>query len=212
MGALLYLGEVRKSADRSTAWIYDFGLRLPKSLSGNGDYLGDDGRERFQDAFAATWTGQAENDGFNALVLSAGLSWRQATVLRSYAKYLRQAGSTFSQDYMEATLRDNVHTTRLLVSLFEARMSPDRQRAGTELTDALLEEVDAALDQVASLDEDRILRAYLGVIGATLIRKKLQWSWSSMPDGDGTFRNRMPPNKMVGLRSTGIDGGANKGR
>ncbi|MGW3817173.1 NAD-glutamate dehydrogenase [Streptomyces sp. NPDC005046] len=157
-----------RCSDRTTAWIYDFGLRLPKSLNGNGDYLGDDGRERFQEAFAATWTGQAENDGFNALVLSAGLNWRQSMVLRAYAKYLRQAGSTFSQDYMEDTLRNNVHTTRLLVSLFEARMSPERQRAGVELTDALLEELDAALDQVASLDEDRILRSFLNLIKATL--------------------------------------------
>ncbi|MFC8364727.1 NAD-glutamate dehydrogenase [Streptomyces griseorubiginosus] len=156
-----------RCADRSVAWIYDFGLRMPASQNG-GDYHGDDGRERFQEAFAATWTGKAENDGFNALVLSAGLGWRQAMVLRAYAKYLRQAGSTFSQDYMEDTLRHNVHTTRLLVSLFEARMSPDRQRAGHELVDALLEELDAALDQVASLDEDRILRSFLTVIKATL--------------------------------------------
>ena len=157
-----------RCSDRASAWIYDFGLRLPKAGSGSGDHLGDDGRERFQEAFAATWTGHAENDGFNSLVLSAGLSWRQAVVLRAYAKYLRQAGSTFSQDYMEDTLRNNVHTTRLLISLFEARMSPDRQRAGMELTDALLEELDAALDQVASLDEDRILRSFLTVIKATL--------------------------------------------
>ncbi|MFC9680107.1 NAD-glutamate dehydrogenase [Streptomyces sp. NPDC056948] len=154
--------------DRSVAWIYDFGMRVPRSQNGSGDYLGDDARERFQDAFAATWTGKAENDGFNSLVLSAGLTWRQAMVLRAYAKYLRQAASTFSQDYMEDTLRNNVHTTRLLVSLFEARMSPDRQRAGHEIVDALLEEVDAALDQVASLDEDRILRSFLTVIKATL--------------------------------------------
>ncbi|MYY13749.1 NAD-glutamate dehydrogenase [Streptomyces sp. SID4919] len=158
-----------RCADRTTAWIYDFGLRLPKYVSGgNGDYLGEDGRERFQEAFSATWTGAAENDGFNELVLSAGLTWREATVLRAYAKYLRQAGSTFSQDYMEDTLRNNVHTTRLLVSLFEARMSPERQRAGTELTDGLLEELEGALDQVASLDEDRILRSFLTVIKATL--------------------------------------------
>ncbi|EFL32530.1 NAD-glutamate dehydrogenase [Streptomyces viridochromogenes DSM 40736] len=156
-----------RCSDRGVAWIYDFGLRMPRA-NGGGDYFGDDARERFQDAFAATWTGEAENDGFNALVLSAGLSWRQAMVLRAYAKYLRQAGSTFSQDYMEDTLRNNVHTTRLLVSLFEARMSPDRQRAGHEIVDALLEEVDAALDQVASLDEDRILRSFLTVIKATL--------------------------------------------
>ncbi|MGW9498462.1 NAD-glutamate dehydrogenase [Streptomyces prasinus] len=158
--------ELRRD-DHSVAWVYDFGLRLPKT-AGIADHFGDDARERFQEAFAATWTGQAENDGFNALVLSAGLTWRQAMVLRAYAKYLRQAGSTFSQDYMEDTLRDNVHTTRLLVSLFEARMSPERQGAGFELVDALLEEVDAALDEVASLDEDRILRSFLTVIKATL--------------------------------------------
>ncbi|MEV6118552.1 NAD-glutamate dehydrogenase [Streptomyces sp. NPDC052109] len=155
-----------RCADRTTAWIYDFGLRMPKAVG--GDHLADDARDRFQEAFAATWTGKAENDGFNALVLSAGLSWREAMVLRAYAKYLRQAGSTFSQDYMEDTLRNNVHTTRLLVSLFEARMSPERQKAGLEITDALLEELDAALDQVASLDEDRILRSFLTVIKATL--------------------------------------------
>ncbi|GAA2643372.1 MULTISPECIES: NAD-glutamate dehydrogenase [Streptomyces] len=158
--------ELRRS-DRVSAWIYDFGLRMP--VTGNGEtYLGDDARERFQDAFAAVWQGDAENDNFNALVLSAGLTWRQAVVLRAYAKYLRQAGSTFSQDYMEDTLRNNVHTTRLLVSLFEARMAPVRQTAGSELVDAMLEELDGALDQVASLDEDRILRAFLTLIKATL--------------------------------------------
>lgn len=159
-----------RGTGRTTAWIYDFGLRMPVvGANGNGGgYLADDARERFQDAFSAVWTGEAENDGFNALVLGAGLSWRQAMVLRAYAKYLRQAGATFSQEYMEDTLRNNVHTTRLLVSLFEARMSPGRQSAGTELTDGLLEELDGALDQVASLDEDRILRSFLTVIKATL--------------------------------------------
>lgn len=164
--------ELRRT-DRVSAWIYDFGLRMPLS-GGNGDsaatssYLADDARERFQEAFAAVWTGEAENDNFNTLVLGAGLTWRQAVVLRAYAKYLRQAGVNFSQDYMEDTLRNNVHTTRLLISLFEARMSPGRQSAGTELIDAMLEELDGALDQVASLDEDRILRSFLTLIKATL--------------------------------------------
>ncbi|MGH4032861.1 NAD-glutamate dehydrogenase [Actinomycetota bacterium Odt1-20B] len=157
-----------RCSDRTNAWVYDFGLRMPNAINGNGDYMADDARERFQEAFAAAWSGEAEVDGFNSLVLGAGLSWRQAMVLRAYAKYLRQAGSTFSQDYMEDTLRNNVHTTRLLISLFEARMSPDRQSAGTELIDGILEELDGALDQVASLDEDRILRSFLTVIKATL--------------------------------------------
>ncbi|WP_405742391.1 NAD-glutamate dehydrogenase [Streptomyces sp. NBC_01525] len=149
-------------SDSTLAWVYDFGLRMPEKVNGDG------ARERFQDAFTAVWTGAAESDGFNELVLRAGLDWRQAMVLRAYAKYLRQAGSTFSQTYMEDTLANNVHTTRLLVSLFEARLSPERQSAGTELTDGLLEELEGALDQVASLDEDRILRAFLTVIKATL--------------------------------------------
>ncbi|ATL28181.1 NAD-glutamate dehydrogenase [Streptomyces formicae] len=170
-----------RCTDRTHAWIYDFGLRMPKSPNGNGDYLGDDGRERFQEAFGAAWTGAAEVDGFNSLVLRAGLNWRQAMVLRAYAKYLRQAGATFSQDYMEDTLRNNVHTTRLLVSLFEARMSPGHQRAGTELTDGLLEELDGALDQVASLDEDRILRSFLTVIKATLRTNFFQQTESGKP-------------------------------
>jgi glutamate dehydrogenase len=181
-----------RCADRTQAWIYDFGLRMPQSVVGGhgGDLLADDARDRFQSAFAATWTGQAENDGFNALVLGAGLTWRQAMVLRAYAKYLRQAGSTFSQDYMEDTLRNNVHTTRLLISLFEARMAPKRQRAGTELIDGLLEELEGALDQVASLDEDRILRSFLTVIKATLRTNYFQsvsegsdWRGQSVSEG-----------------------------
>ncbi|GAA2636144.1 NAD-glutamate dehydrogenase [Streptomyces axinellae] len=153
-----------RCADRSHAWIYDFGLRMPEGKQGPGEET----RERFQEAFSAVWTGRAENDGLNALVLSAGLTWRQVMVLRAYAKYLRQAGATFSQSYIEDTLRGNVHTTRLLVSLFEARLDPARTGAGHELTDGILEELNGALDQVASLDEDRILRSFLTVIKATL--------------------------------------------
>ncbi|HCA87123.1 MAG TPA: NAD-glutamate dehydrogenase [Streptomyces sp.] len=187
-----------RCADSSTAWIYDFGLRMPVQQD-SSDYLADDIRERFQEAFAAVWTGEAENDGFNALVLGTGLTWRQAMVLRAYAKYLRQAGSTFSQDYMEDTLRRNVHTTRLLVSLFEARMAPERQRAGTELTDGLLEELDGALDQVASLDEDRILRSFLTVIKATLRTNHFQ-SAGDARTGPGGRAEGMKPHGYVSFK------------
>ncbi|MFJ1645961.1 NAD-glutamate dehydrogenase [Streptomyces sp. NPDC088258] len=181
-----------RCSDRSHVWIYDFGLRLPQSGATGVDYLTEDDRERFQNAFAAVWTGAAENDGFNSLVLGAGLDWRQAMVLRAYAKYLRQSGSTFSQDYMEDTLRNNVHTTRLLVSLFEARMAPERQRAGIELTEAMLEELDGALDQVASLDEDRILRSFLTLIKATLRTNFFQGKegrGKEKEKGDGGFHD-----------------------
>ncbi|MEW9527210.1 NAD-glutamate dehydrogenase [Microbispora sp. NPDC049125] len=147
------------------AWIYDFGLRYTPSR----EVEREDFKRLFQDAFAVLWRGEVENDGFNALVLAGGLTWEQAEILRAYAKYLRQAGTTFSQEYIERVLLGNVRLARLLVRLFEARLDPRRPDEGrAEVCDALTEEILASLDEVASLDEDRILRAYLDMIKATL--------------------------------------------
>jgi glutamate dehydrogenase len=151
-------------AGRPPAWVYDFGLRYEPS----GDGGSQDARTRFQDAFAAVWAGEAESDGFNTLVLRAGLTWREAMLLRAYAKYLRQGGSTFSQRYIEECLTSNVHIARLLVRLFEARLDPGFEKSADEVIDGLQEEIAGALDAVESLDQDRILRAFLGAIRATL--------------------------------------------
>ncbi|HEU5428219.1 MAG TPA: NAD-glutamate dehydrogenase [Actinocrinis sp.] len=148
----------------AAAWIYDFGLRVadPESLRD------ETARERFTAAFAAAWSGLTENDGFNALVVRGGLTWRQVTVLRAYAKYLRQGGTLFSQEYIEQVLNRNPSLARLLVKLFEASFDPAHAAAGRELIDGLVEEAEGALDAVASLDEDRILRSLRAVIEATL--------------------------------------------
>ena len=150
--------------DLPPAWVYDFGLRYEPS----GEAPTGDSRTLFQDAFAAVWSGATESDGFNALVLRAGLTWQQTTLLRAYAKYLRQGGSTFSQSYIEECLSSNRAIARLLVRLFEARFDPDHTAAASDVADGLREEVTAALDAVESLDQDRILRSLLGVIEATL--------------------------------------------
>jgi len=155
-------------------WIYDFGLRrrpvLDTSVAAQqGDLISNQKvREQVEGALAALWDGRIENDGFNALVLDAQLSWRQVAVLRAYAKYLRQAGVTFSQDYIEDVLRANSHITRLLITLFESRFDPAKEAGEAERSEAIAEEIAGALDGVASLDEDRILRSYLGLITATL--------------------------------------------
>src|ERR1022692_2500304 len=168
-------------------WIYDFGLR--KSGSGDAAGTGQDaaaadpaaaagrsraavslesGKDLVEGALAALWHGQIEDDGFNALVLDAHLTWRQVVALRAYAKYLRQTGTTFSQNYVERVLRANVTVTRLLVRLFESRFDPDHQAGDRERSEAIAEEIRGELDDVASLDQDRILRAYWGLITATL--------------------------------------------
>ncbi|MFI5836352.1 NAD-glutamate dehydrogenase [Micromonospora sp. NPDC051300] len=146
-------------------WLYDFGLELPERHQDLAEV-----RPHVENAFAAAWRGEAEVDGFNELVLRTGLTWRQVVVLRAYAKYLRQAGTVFSQEYMEQTFIAYPRIAGLLVQLFETRFAPGattlderRQRSG-ELVDAIGE----SLDEVASLDQDRILRAYLTLIQATL--------------------------------------------
>jgi glutamate dehydrogenase len=148
--------------------IYDFGMRYTRTLP-------EGARELFQDTVNAVWEGDNEVDGFNGLVLAAGLTWRQATLLRAYAKYIRQGGTPFAQDYIEDALRLNGEITRLLVALFEARFDPGRRgdlSGDNESRAARMADIEdrlgTALDDVASLDHDRILRAYLTVIKATL--------------------------------------------
>ena len=152
--------------DRPTT-VYEFGLQYPPGLP-------DEMRGLFQDAIRAVWEGYNEIDGFNALVLAAGLTWRQATVLRAYAKYMKQGNSPFAVDYIEAALRGNTDIARLLWQLFQARFDPGKSGldANAEARTARVEEIEErikrALDDVASLDHDRILRSYLTHIKATL--------------------------------------------
>ncbi len=142
--------------------VYEFGLRYPGVLP-------DEARELFQDAVRAVWDGYTEIDGFNALVLGARITWRQATVLRAYAKYMRQGGSPFALDYIEEALTGNVVITRMLVDLFEARFDPDADDAERrDVEQRAVEGLRAALDDVVSLDHDRILRSYLTHVLATL--------------------------------------------
>lgn len=145
-------------------WIYDFGL-VDES---RGGFQTGEVREIFQDAFARAYRGLVENDGFNRLVLRARLTWRQVTILRAYCKYLRQAGTTFSQAYMEDTLFTNPHIARLLVDLFETRFDPKNDGESDRETERLKEQIEEALDEVVSLDEDRILRNFLDVTLATV--------------------------------------------
>ncbi len=143
-------------------YLYEFGLRYGRALPTKA-------RDAFQDAVLAIWNGFNEVDGFNALVLEAGLTWRQATVLRAYAKYMKQGNSPFAVDYIEGALRANADITRLLVQLFEARFDPtpadDGRAADLEKIEG---KIGRALDDVVSLDHDRILRSYLTHILATL--------------------------------------------
>ena len=124
---------------------------------------------RFEQAFFAVWNGQVESDGFNRLVLAAGLDWRQAMVLRAVCRYLLQTGLPFSQRYMESVLSRQPFIAQRLSRLFEARFDPALAAAARNTRiRALGREIDNALDQVTGRDDDRIIRAFRSVIAATL--------------------------------------------
>lgn len=193
----------RLSVDGQPLYIQDFEVETTTQ-----DIDVDRLDETFEDAFAQIWRGNAENDGFNRLILAANLSWRQVAMLRAYCKYLLQVGVPFSQSYVEETFSRYPLLARLLVELFEARFDPttgseskaeikagqERLREQFEVlaggdaavlavlqpvldarsgkreaqAEATLGALKGLLDRVSSLDEDRILRSFIGVINATL--------------------------------------------
>jgi glutamate dehydrogenase len=150
------------------AWIQDFELEHRDRLEIDAGL-----EDNFKEAFAAAWSGELENDGFNRLLFGSGLNAREITVLRAYCRYLLQTGVPFSQAYMERTLTANTAITRNLVRLFETQFNPAPPAKGAPpaakgAADKLIAQIRADLDKVTSLDEDRILRAYLNLAQATL--------------------------------------------
>lgn len=166
-------------------WVYDFGLLARPELlraaldrnmdaeliesAGRLDALDAQVRglrERFTEAFEALWYGRAEADGLNELVLRAGLGWRTVAILRAYSKYLQQAGFPYSQAAITRVLLAYPEAANMFVDLFAALFDPDS--ANAEHAAGLEAAVRHRIDDVVSLDADRILRAILGLIKATL--------------------------------------------
>lgn len=153
-----------KFKDGRHIWINDFDMSYVVTKAFDINNI----KDNFQEAFARIWNKETENDKFNRLVLEANLTWQETAMLRAYTKYLRQAGFTFSQQYVEETLINNPEITKALVQLFILRFDPSYHKGKrTNLSD-LIHYIEESLDNVASLDEDRILRRILEVIQATL--------------------------------------------
>ncbi|MEK9645486.1 MAG: NAD-glutamate dehydrogenase, partial [Alphaproteobacteria bacterium] len=161
-----------------TVWIHDFGMVARVGVTIDIAAI----RDAFEQTFQLVWDGEVEDDGFNAMVVSAGMTWREIVVLRAFSKYLRQAAIPFSETYMMETLAKNADIARDIISLFEERFEP---RTGDEKRkDARLHKrVVAALDAVQNLDEDRILRRFLNLVDAMLRTNFYQ------PDVDGTHKS-----------------------
>ncbi len=146
-------------------WIQDFELEHPRGVRIDLDSDGP----RLMTTFAKVWTGHADNDGFNRLVLAADLDWREAVVLRTYARWFGQLGMPLSQAYIEEALASNAAAAGHLLRLFLARFDTGLQAAERRRAEAAQRRaLDRLLAKVTRIDDDRILRAFLAAIDATL--------------------------------------------
>jgi glutamate dehydrogenase len=173
-------------AGADAVWIYDFGLDCPprelERVAG-----------AFAEVFLGAWSGELEDDRLNGLVLAAGLSVREITVIRAIARYLRQATIAFSDRYMERTLIANPKVAAGLVRVFSARFDPDRPDPAR--AERIVEETERAIDDVQSLDEDRILRSFLAVLQAMLrTNYYIRVDDSGRPPGHLSFK--LDPTKL----------------
>jgi glutamate dehydrogenase len=144
--------------------VYAFGLRLTRQWDA-------DTRTRFADAFVASWTGLAEADQLNQLVVVAGLTWREVSWLRAVSRYLQQAGLAFSQPYLASALTANPELAAGVAALFATKFDPHWRSTGPSRADTLAgleQDLSRRLDAVASLDHDRILRSFVAVIQAAV--------------------------------------------
>ncbi len=150
------------------AYVYDFGLQLPAAPEVDQAW-NEAGRQRFTTAFAAMYRGLLEADGFNKLVTITQLSWQQVGILRTLARYLRQAGVGLSQSYIADTLAKYPQLAIDIVKIFETMFDPDSgldDQARQAAVDDLRAAIDQQLSEITSLDEDRIIRQLLDVIAA----------------------------------------------
>ena len=157
--------EILRGDKQTPVWIHDFEVATQGQVAVDLARV----RDSFHDAFARVWRGQMENDGFNKLVLAAGLDARGVTILRAYSKYLRQAAIPFSQVYMEDTLAANPAIARQLIDLFTTLFDPKLAPRGADTRAARVKaRIEALLEEVTNLDEDRIIRRFVNVIESTL--------------------------------------------
>jgi len=157
-----YQATVRSVGD---FWIQDFVLHYDDA----SELDIDSAAGRFQDCFRNVLAGNAENDGFNRLVLAAGLDWRQTALIRCYAKYLTQLGIPFSQNYMQDVLAAHSDLARNLVAQFELQFDPSikKQKRENDLP-GIRKMIARGVAGAKNLDEDRILSAFAGAVNATL--------------------------------------------
>jgi glutamate dehydrogenase len=144
-------------AGQPTVWVHDFEIEDPQGAK----LVFADLKQAFEDAVVAVWTGRTENDGFNRLVLALSIPWRDAALIRAFARHRQQSGLDPSQRVQEEALSAHPDVARLILDLFRTKFDPATKAKLDERireADAVMARIVEALQAVESLDEDRVLR------------------------------------------------------
>ncbi len=172
-------------------WIHDLGLQMAQQVEFAQV------KDRFEHLFLQVWRNQLESDDLNQLVLVTQLDGRAIAILRAYTRYFRQLGFAFSQSYIESTLRKNPRITQGLAALFNARFNPDHAGDRDLAQQQCTAEIEALLSAVSSLEEDRVLRQFLGAIQATL--RTNVWQTGADGQSHAYLSFKFDPRRMPGV-------------
>ena len=145
-------------------WIHDFGMM---AAGADTEVEVDSLHQVFEDAFGRIFRGEVESDDFNRLVVAARMPADEIVVLRAYAKYARQIGFPLSQTFIEVTLAAHADIAAALVALFKMRFDPGQGAGAGSRAAEQQRSIEAMLENVENLSEDRVLREYLALILAT---------------------------------------------
>ena len=151
--------------NKSSVWVHDFlvevdpGARLDSIKNV---------KTLFEKALFEAWYNNIENDSLNKLVLFAQMAWRDVLILRSYVRYLRQMRYHYDTAYIETTLTSNAQIAKELVDLFKAYHNPAEQKEAEKLVKKHTGNIHKLLEDVPSLDQDRIIRSLINLIESTL--------------------------------------------
>lgn len=154
--------------------------------------------EALQSLFIAVWEGMAESDRYNALVLNAGLGWRDIALLRAISRYLRQTAIPYEQDLMAETLNRYPTVARALSDLFYERFDPERPDEGREAAQEAVETtITAICEEITSLADDTIVQRFENLIKSALRTNFFQRQEDgSLPD---TISFKLDPSAIMNL-------------
>ena len=172
-------------ANGMLGWIHDFKLEVQVSPGDLPSFC-----KMVNPALDAVLTGVQENDPFNALIPSAGLTAEEANWLRAWFRYLRQTGVSYGIQTAVDALKRNQPATLALVALFRARHAPGARAGAARDADAAFKD---ALDAVQSIDDDRILGLFRDLVAAMLRTNAF------VPGGPAALAFKLDSAKVPGL-------------